>query len=148
MKLFIENEQESLIIYDLDSDEDYIQIPIGVIGKTIIINNKTHSHWVEKFLKNVFIDMDFIYTLVEFINEEFPNNSINWFSQFYTIEYYQELLNIETGKNRINEAWSRYQFEKDRNYLELSAAELDTDKIKLDKIKGEVLIKLIEYNLI
>ncbi|MEZ7500808.1 hypothetical protein QO200_19000 [Flavobacterium sp. Arc3] len=163
MKLHIIKMDGKLIFYDKDSDHDQFEIPIMEIAKTIIVNNKIHSYWVEYFLKNIFIRRYCLYDLVEYINEVYPTNNINWPSQLYNIEYYQELLTIDSKKNRIkrdrptekgtpklrlNKIWSRYKFEKNEDYLEMSIAALAIDEIKIAKIKGKVLVQLTKYNLL
>ena len=146
MKLYISKKENNIILYDVASQKDHIYIPIEEIDKTIISKNKIHSYWIEKYYKNVFIETDSIYEFVIFINEISPNNNINWFSQIYEIEYYQKLLNNETLKNEINDFWSRYQFEKDKKYLESSMSNLN--KYDIAEIKGNVLIQMIEYELV
>lgn len=145
MKMNIEIDGEDVYFKDEeDPDHYYFEIPLKQICKTKIMNFKLHSYWIEKYYKTIFFDYNSIYVFVEFINKEFPNNNINWYSQLYNIEYYQELIEMQTY---LNENLARYLLNAKKRDLDWSATELANDKIKLTKIEIKVLTQLIKYNL-
>lgn len=148
MKLNIEITADYINLFDINTQIVYNQIPLAELENTIIINNKLHSYWIEKYFNHMFIRKTHMYKLAQFINVEYPKNKINWFSQFYKIEYYQMLLYNEYNRTGNSETFNRDLFEVNEDYFFACVNELAGNQKEIAKIKGEVFTQLITYNLL
>jgi hypothetical protein len=148
MKLNIEITTDYINLFDANSQIIYNQTPLSELNRTTNINNIFHSYWIEKYYNHIFIRIKHLYKLAQFINQEYPDNRIDWFSQFYKIEFYQKLLDIEYDKTDNSEIFNRSLFEENQSYIYASANALSKDEVEIAKIKGEVLTQLTNYDLI
>lgn len=148
MKLNIEITTDCINLYDTNSQLIYNQIPLSELNRTTKIKNQFHSYWIEKYYNHIFIRIKHLYKLAQFINQEYPDNKIDWFAQFYKIEYFQKMLDIAYFQTDNSETFNRALFEENKDIFYAYAKELSENEVEITKIKGKVLTALIKYNLL
>jgi hypothetical protein len=148
MRLEIETTEEFINLFDENTNKIFNQIPIKEIGKTIVLHNKVHSFWIEKYTRHVLIRKRHMYKLAQYIRYQFPENKIDWFSQMYKVEYFQWLLDNEFIHQDSPEYFKRDTFEDNEEYLGECAAEVAEDELAIDIIKGLTLVELTKYGLL
>jgi len=148
MKLNIEITTDYINLCDANSQIIYNQIPLSELNRTTKINDNFHSYWIEKYYNHIFIRIKHLYKLAQFINQEYPDNKIDWFSQFYKIEFYQKLLEIEYDKTRNSETFNRDLFETNEVYFLACADELSKNQEEIAEIKGKAFVQLTRRNLL
>ena len=148
MKLNLEITPDYINLFDANTNKIFNQIPINDLGRTVIKNGKTLSYWIELYFDNIFIRKYHIYQLAKFIHQNFPNNTINWFEQFYRLEFYQKMLDTQYFQTDNSEMFNRELFNIDEDYFYACAKELAADDEQIAIIKGIVLSNLVNHGLL
>jgi hypothetical protein len=137
-ELRLVNDGDFMIFMDSSSNEIYN------IRKEELpeIRDKEYSEWIMQLLTKMWVTIEALYNLAVIIENEFPDNSINWYKTFYVVEK-KNFLEFAGDILLPDEKSSARQL---INKVELGQKETnaETHQIIDEIVKG----KLEEYNLV
>lgn len=138
--------EDIIFIYDEKGEQIY-NIHKRELGDTINLNGNNISAWINQLLEKMWIEYDILYLLASVIQEEFPENSIDWYHTFSIVErqyYLQHVKNLEDN-NSITDGANNKVFGTLLDHINsgIEAQDDNTDNL-IDKILVD---KLAKYNL-
>ncbi len=74
----IEIEDNIVDIYNSNSDEPIYSFPKDTLADVIYSDGYCISEWINQFIGRTWIDATILYKLSKLIQQEFPNNNIDW----------------------------------------------------------------------
>ena len=74
----IEIEDNIVDIYDMNSDDPIYSFPKDTLADVIYSDGYCISEWINQLIGRTWIDAAILYKLAKLIQQEFPNNNIDW----------------------------------------------------------------------
>jgi hypothetical protein len=133
--------QDDLVNFYKDDSESAIytirKVELAQIRKDA---NGDLSEWIEHLILKSWIEADALYALAVMIQNEFPENTINWEQTFFPVEKRQYLNHVKETKKLFSNEKSEVNFKSLMENIQTGIEEQN------DYVNGEV-SKIVNINL-
>lgn len=137
--------EDSGVIKIIEADDEYT-IQKKDLGEVLELKGVKYSNWIAQLLDKVWITKDMLYKVAKKIQTEFPNNEIDWHSQFYVVEKKYHIDNVYESKKETTEKDEQSLFESFSQKVKIGQEE--NNKETNDAVKKIVKQNLSKYGIL